>query len=265
MYRVMITIFLKQRESPITQDPLIAISKQIMANTTNFNSEALHKIISETLSVQQFDEFKAFIQELVHTDGTWRFLIQFVFLHVAACIGLILAIRSCDWYLRMACVKQMALVFTAFDHANYRKLISRHLADMLAVPQSVLTMFEQGAFVVSITDRMWRAVAIDEDHEMLINKTCKIFIVRPPDHISRIAHYLPCRTKALENLSTHLFPEEKKTSEEVSSPLSKKPDDIKREHNIRCQMEAITKCGILEHVSIDRGLINPFTKKIARP
>ncbi len=113
---------------------------------------------------------------------------------------------------------------------------------------------------------MWHAVAIDEGHEMLINKACKMSIVRPsPDHISRIAHYLPYRTKALENLSTHLFPEEKKTSEEVSSPLSKKPDDIKREHNIRCQMEAITKCGMLEHVSIDRGLINPFTKKIATP
>ena len=72
---------------------------------------------------------------------------------------------------------------------------------MLTMPQSVLIMFEQGAFVVSITGRMWHAVAI-EGHEMLINKACKVSIARPsPDHIYRIAHYLPYKTKALENLS----------------------------------------------------------------
>ena len=137
---------------------------------------------------------------------------------------------------------------------------------MLTMPESVITMFQQGAFVVSITGRKWHSVAIDEGHEMLINKACKMSIVRPsPDHINRIAHYLPYRTKALENLSNHLFPEEKKKHEDVhvSSPLSKKPDDIKREHNIGCQIEAINKSGMLERVCTDRGLINPFTKKAA--
>ena len=70
--------------------------------------------------------------------------------------------------------------------------------------------------------------------------------------------------KALENLCSHLFPEEKKKQhEDVSSPLSKKPDDIKREHNIRCRIEAIKNSGMLEHVSTNRGPINPFTKKTA--
>ena len=57
----------------------------------------------------------------------------------AAYVGLFLAIRSGDWYLRTACIKQIAPVFTAFDHAN-SQLISRYLADML---QSILTIFEQ--------------------------------------------------------------------------------------------------------------------------
>ena len=260
----MISMFLKQGESPITEDPLEAISKQILANKTNFNSETLHKILSETQSPQQFDEFKKFIQELAHTDSTWRFWIQFVFQDIAAYVGLFLAIRSGEWYLKTACIKQMAPVFTAFDHASYRKLISRHLADMLTMPQSVLTMFQQGAFIVSITGRTWHSVGIDEGHEMLINKACKMSIVRPsPDCVNRIARYLTYRTKALENLSTYLFPDDKKKREEVLSPLSKKPDDIKREHNISCQIKVITNSGLLEHVSTDRGLINPFTKKTA--
>ena len=35
-------------------------------------------------------------------------------------------------------------------------------------------MFQQGAFVVSITGLTWHSVAIDEAHEMLTNKTCKL-------------------------------------------------------------------------------------------
>ena len=134
----------------------------------------------------------------------------------------------------------MAPVFTAFDHTNYRKLIPRHLADLLRMPQSILTMFQQGAFVVSITGRTWHSVAIDEAHEMLINKACKMSIVRPsPDYVNRTARYLPYRTKALENLSFLLFPEEKNLHAKVSSPLTSKPDDIKREHNIICHVESI--------------------------
>ena len=44
------------------------------------------------------------------------------------------------------------------------------------------------------------------------------------------------------------------------SSLSKKPDDIKREYNISFQ---INNFGLLEHVSTDRGLTNPFTRKTA--
>ena len=266
LYRVMISMFLEQFESPITEDPLKVISRQIMANTTKFNRDTLANIISETKSLlkKNFDQFKAFIQELARTDSTWRFWVQFVFQDVAAYIGLFLAIRSGDWYLRTACIKQMAPVFTAFDHTNYQKLISRHLADLLIMPQSVLTMFQQGAFVVSITGRTWHSVAIDEAHEMLINKACKMSIVRPsPDYVNRIARYLPYRTKALENLSTLLFPDEKNLHAKVSSPLSSKPDDIKREHNTVCQVEAINNSVLLEHATVDRGLINPFTQKAA--
>ena len=114
-----------------------------MANKTKFNQETLTTIIFETESIcnRNFDEFKTFIQELACTDSTWRFWAQFVFQDAAAYVGLFLAIRSGDWYLRTACIKQMAPVFTAFDHANYQKLISRHLVDLLSMPQSILTVF----------------------------------------------------------------------------------------------------------------------------
>ena len=75
--------------------------------------------------------------------------------------------------------------------------------------------------------RTWHSVAIGEAHAMLINKACKMSVVRPsPGYVNRIVHYLPYRTTALESLTHELFPEESKSHEAAKSPLSKKPDDI---------------------------------------
>lgn len=266
LYRAMVSMFLKQSESQTTKDPLEVIANRIMSNKSKFSQKTLNKIIleSESLLKSNLRKFKAFIQKLVVTDDTWKFWIQYVFQDAFAYVGLFLAIRSGNWSLRTACVKQMASVFTAYDHHNYCKLISRHLADLLCMPDSILTMFQQGAFVVSIKGRTWHSVAVDEAHEMLINKACKMSIVRPtPDYVNRIAQYLPYRTTALENLSNQLFPEENKPHTEAVYPLSKKPDDIKREHNIVSQVAVINNVGLLEPTSVNRGLINPFTSKTA--
>ncbi len=85
----------------------------------------------------------------------------------AVCLGrrngifrLFLALRSGDWDLRMVCLKMMAPVFTAFDHPNYQKLISQHLADVLCMPSVLITAFHQGAFVVSISGKSWHSVLL---------------------------------------------------------------------------------------------------------
>ena len=59
--------------------------------------------------------------------------------------------------------------------------------------------------MVSITGREWHSVGIDEGHEMMINKACKMSIIRPtPDYINRIVRYLPYRNKAIENFKSQL-------------------------------------------------------------
>ena len=135
-----------------------------------------------------------------------------MFVDAMAYVSLFFAIRSGDWHLRMSSVKSTAAVFTAFDHPTYQKLISNHLSDLLSLPRSVLLMFEQGAFVVNITGRSWHSVGVDEAHEMLINKQCKMSITKPsPDYINRIASYLTYRTKALQQVKQQVFPETKKS------------------------------------------------------
>ena len=142
----------------------------------------------------QFDDFRDFLTTLASRDSTWKFWVQFIFEDAMAYLGMYLAIRSGNWNLRMASMKLMAPTFTAFDHPNYLRLIADHIADVLTMPATILSILKKGGFAVSICGRPWHSVGIDEAHEMLINRSCKNAIVRPTaDYINRIASFLHCR------------------------------------------------------------------------
>ena len=123
-----------------------------------------------------------------------------------------------------------------------------------------------GGFVVSITGRAWHSVAVDEAHEMCINKDCKTSIVRPtPDYISRVANYIPLCTKCLQNLRNQIFPEENdhKADTTPTSFLTTIANDKKTATSVRAQISAIKSAGLLQIIQSNRGLINLFSKKKA--
>ena len=158
----------------------------------------------------------------------------------------------------------MAPIFSAFDHSTHHILIAQNLADIQSLPQAVLNAFKMGGFVVSITGRAWHSVAVDEAHEMCINKDCKTSIVRPtPDYISRVANYIPLRTKCLQNLRNQIFPEENdhKADTTPTSFLTTNANDRKTATNVRAQISSIKSAGLLKIVESNRGLIIPFLKR----
>ena len=119
-----------------------------------------------------------------------------------AFLCLYLAVRSGNVNLRAASIKEMAALFFAFNRPHYQKLISQHLSDLLTLPHAIQ---QRGYFVVSIKGRQWHSVAIDEAHEMMINKDLKSAIVRPNKEImDRLSLYLGHRVKLLRNLQNHL-------------------------------------------------------------
>ena len=81
-------------------------------------------------------------------------------------MALFIAIRNADWVLRMAAIKLMAAVFSAFDRPIYQRIIPQHLADVLCFPASVLQHLKNGAISVHLTKGSGHAVGIDEAHEM---------------------------------------------------------------------------------------------------
>ena len=83
------------------------------------------------------DDFKHFLATMANSDDTWKFWSQFVFQDAMPYVMLYLAIRGIKWDLRMASIKLMVPLFSAFDHKTYQKIIGQHLADVLTMPDTI--------------------------------------------------------------------------------------------------------------------------------
>ena len=262
VYRTMLTKFIQSSDckSSNVLDDVITSLQSVQGDTQSELHLNLRKSIGGLMvKIPRFsDNFDGFIQKMSERDETWKFWIQFVFKDALAYVGLFLAIRSGDWYLRTGCAKLMAPIFTVFDHPTYQKLISNHIADLLDLPESTMLMLSQGAFVVNIGGREWHSVAIDEAHEMLVNKQCKNSITKPSeDYINRVAKYITHRTKSFEVLKQELFPPSFRTTQNICSVYSSKHLDEKNEMNIQAQMNALSEVSFFEITNC--GLINCFT------
>ena len=206
IYQVMLHMYLENTSHPIAE----SVKQQLL---DNHSPQSIHTMIA-TLQMSLSSDYKHFIEYLQiksEDNDNWKFWTQFVLRDGLAYVGMYLALRSGNWNLRVACMKMMVPIFCAYDHMTYKKLICRHIADILTLPKPILKCFSEGGFVVSVTGTPWHSIAVDEAHEMCINKSCKMAIVHPTqDYIHRVANYIPYRNKCLENLRDQLFPEEKK-------------------------------------------------------
>ena len=142
-----------------------------------------------------FCQFTSFLQSKGNNDPNWKVWNDYVLLNAFSYIALFSSIRSGNWDLRLASIKLMAPVFSAFDRPTYRKLVPQHLADCLLLPSALQDMFSRGGFVVSITGRCWHSIGLDEAHE--VNGDCKMAVVHPnKEFISRMALYFPLVSQA---------------------------------------------------------------------
>ena len=73
----------------------------------------------------------------------------------------------------------MAPLFSAYDRPCYQKLIPRHIADIYSYPEDIIHCFKRGGFTVKIKGGIGHAVALDEAHEMCINRDMEMAVVRP--------------------------------------------------------------------------------------
>ena len=106
----------------------------------------------------------------------------------------------------MAALKKQTPIFTAFDRNIYQRLIPQHLADVLSLPEPVLRHLQNGSFSVRFNSTEWHAVALDECHEMKINRDAKLAIVRPSkERMTFLSQYMGFQANCVRNLTSQLF------------------------------------------------------------
>ena len=83
---------------------------------------------------------------------------------------------------------------------------------MLSIPTTILSHLQQGEFTVNILGRACHSIAVDEAHEIGINRECKEFITRPSaEYINNTAQFLSIRASAITNLEAQAFADSKDT------------------------------------------------------
>ena len=136
------------------------------------------------------EEFKTYLTAMASTDDTRSFWKEFVFSDCFSYMQLYVAIRCQNWELRNSALKLMAPLFMAYDRTTYQRLIPYHLADLQKFPPVILQQLKN-AFTVSINGGKGHAIALDEAHEMCINKDLKMAIVRPTKtYLQKMSLYL---------------------------------------------------------------------------
>ena len=189
----------------------------------------------------------------------WRYWCQF---DCFCYIQLYSAIRNGNWALRLAAIKSMAPLFIAFDQDVYMHIIPHHLNEVSKYPQPILHCLELGGFTISLTGQQWCSVALDEAHEMKINKDLKSVVITPTaDYLQKTSAFLNYRVNAFKNFTSQVLPDKK----QEKNPLLNSKDRVNNE-NVNVMQELIREKKLfMGQITNNRGLANIFNNQTATP
>ena len=247
---------------PTSESAILQPLNSLVSTLDNMDSFK-HELTERQGELQALQaKFLSFVSNKKSSNENWQFWSEFIFTDCLAYMALHHAIRSTNWELRVGSIKLMTPLFFALERPTYGKLLPQHLADCLTFPSTVLSHLKSGGFTVSITGRPWHSVAIDEAHEMLVNKDLKQAIVRPSrEYLTRMATFFPYRSQAMHNLQDQLFPESQGDSQTLTLLVSRQEEkSLQNIAAIRVRIEQI--CPFTDG---NQQLHNPFTNKTATP
>ena len=129
---------------------------------------------------QNWGKFEICVQELSkgknEVSQSWCNLLHFLMVYFAY----YMAIRSGNWVLRNACIKQSCDLLFAYARDKYEVLAVQTLSDVLTYPTAIIQQFEQGHWTASKLGVPFHNQALDELHETEINCGLKQVASRPP-------------------------------------------------------------------------------------
>ncbi len=236
-----------------------------------FDNSEVHEVLTSVecyMHKINFNQtFHINIEQKTMSDDTMKFWHQFIFSDCFCYIQLFIAIRCQNWDLRNSSLKQMAPLFLAYDRTTYQRLIPYHLADIQKFPSDLLKHFKN-CFTISINGGKGHAVALDEAHEMCINKDLKMAISRPTQsYLQKTSLFMKHRISIHKSLLSEIFPSLNSQFEPLFNIFTKKPAIVKGEENVVAMITQIDKIGLFpgDKITKNRGLINAFSNIKATP
>ena len=124
LYRYFLSIFLSKEQAP--PDFLECAANWILSLPQSTDQSLVEMFADLSDKNDYQSEFSTFMNIHMKKEETFKFWGQFVLQDCSAYVALYLAMRSGNWKLRMAAIKSMAALFTAFDRQKYQKLIPQH-------------------------------------------------------------------------------------------------------------------------------------------
>ena len=265
-YRYFLTLYISKTKSPeeikTLTEKVRALGDQFAAITSETELDTFRQSVGTMLhdTSVDYNDFMGFMDTLCRESDTVRFWYRFVSTDCLAYIGLFLSIRYRNWELRTGSIKELAAIFAAFDRPTYQQLIPRHIHELLLMPPHILHHLQSGSFSVRLSESEWHGVAIDECHEMRINKDAKMAVVHPSKHrMEFLSNYMCFRSACVESLKKQIFPETVMNRQPFSHTLTS--TDKKREVNVERMVQAIESKDITSLT----GLWNFLEEKEATP
>ena len=257
LYREMWNVYLTDNKLKSLIDSASCIISASIENTQT-SSHLMQQIkgLLDDSSIQKSLEEYVMKKE----DQTWKLWAQFLFRDCFSYIGLYLAIRGSNWKLRISCLKLMSPLFAVLDRSTYERIIPNHLADIQRYPSNILQCLASGGFTVNVAGHSWHAVALDEAHEMCINKDLKAAVVYPTQaYLQKTTLFLNNRIKAYKNLIQQLFPGKAKADFDENDITDSTPNAKHQEENIEQMCTLIYSNKLFDLQQPNRGIVNVFS------
>ena len=117
----------------------------------------------------------------------------------------------------------------------------------------------------SITGKHMRSVALDEAHEMLVNKDLKTTIVRPSkEYLDRMLYYYPVRSVVLNAVKNAVMLDFDDTKAGKVCLFDPSQTSVKRVENIKCMMTKVQSSNTLDVLDEARPLTS-MSGQVATP
>ena len=250
--------------NPEIEAKVIEVIEQHSSGTTSVD---LLLTMQEVLSdMSTFSDFSNFLSLRSEADDTWKLWSNFLFNDCFCYVSLFLAIRTSNWDLRMSSLKQMAPLFAAYDRPCYQRLLPRHIADVLSYPEEIIQCLKAGGFTVKVTGGIGHAVALDEAHEMCINKDMKMAVARPTvPYLKKTTFFFSYRIKAQKQLISQLFPQPTILPQTPSIWDSTSTGKRWNDNVVQMRATIAEHCIFTTNSDNNRGVVNLFANKQATP